>query len=248
MFTEWPGRSPDRVEEQVTYPLSTALLGAPAVRTVRGQSMFGMSFVYVIFEDGTDLYWARSRVLERLAQAGDLPEGATPTLGPDASGVGWVYQYALVDRRGTHDLQQLTTLQQTELRYALQAVEGVAEVATVGGMDKELQVHLEPRLLLAHGLSALDVARAVREANADVGGQTLELAGHEHVIRGRGLLGGAQDLSRAVVAVGDDGQPITVGQLGWVGEGPAPRRGIADLDGAGEVARCPAAVARPRLS
>src|SRR5690606_19901861 len=172
---------------QITYPISSNLLAAPGVEFVRGQSMFGMSFVYVIFEDGTDMYWARSRVLEYLNTVRDgLPPGVNPTLGPDATGVGWVFTYALVDRTGQHDLQELRALQDWNLRYALESVPGVAEVAPLGGMIEQVQVQVEPTRLLAHGLTMDDVIAGVRGANDEAGGGSLEVAGHEHVVRGRG--------------------------------------------------------------
>ncbi|HSP82088.1 MAG TPA: efflux RND transporter permease subunit, partial [Myxococcaceae bacterium] len=189
VFTEWPGRSPDLVEDQITYPISSSLLAAPRVKYVRGQSMFGMSFVYVIFEDGTDMYWARSRVLEYLDTAkAKLPEGVVPSLGPDATGVGWVFQYALVDETGRNDLQQLRSLQDWNVRYALESVPGVAEVASIGGFVKQYQVSVDPNQLRAYGVTVGQVAKAIRESNADVGGRVLEIAGHEHMIRGRGYI------------------------------------------------------------
>ena len=177
VFTEWPGRSPDLVEDQITYPLTTTLLAAPNVRFVRGQSFMGLSFVYAIFEDGTDIYWARSRVLEYLNTAvKKLPEGVTPTLGPDATGVGWVYQYALVDRSGNTDLAQLRSLQDFNLRYALESVEGVAEVASVGGYQQEYQIDIDPNRLASYGIPLKQVVEAVRRSNNDVGGRVLEIA------------------------------------------------------------------------
>ncbi len=195
VFTEWMGRSPDLVEDQITYPISSSLLAAPKVKAVRGQSMFGMSFVYVIFEDGTDMYWARSRVLEYMETArGKLPEGVTPTLGPDATGVGWVFEYALVDESGKHSLAELRSLQDWHVRYALSSVPGVAEVASVGGMVKQYQVQVDPNQLRAYGVTLGEVARAIRESNEDVGGRVLEIAGHEHVIRGRGYIRSTKDI------------------------------------------------------
>jgi len=236
VFTEWPGQSPDLVEDQITYPISTSLLAAPNVRFVRGQSMFSMSFVYVIFDDGTDIYWARSRVLEYLNEVqARLPEGVVPTLGPDATGVGWVYQYALVDRGGTLDLQQLRSLQDFSLRYALESVPGVAEVASVGGFVKEYQVLIDPVKLRAFGIPLREVVRAVRESNQDAGGQVLEIAGHEHVVRGRGYVRSKEDLEIIAVDVAEDGVPIYLRDLAVVQLGPAPRRGFAELGGEGEV-------------
>jgi copper/silver efflux system protein len=235
LFTEWPGRSPDLVEAQVTYPLTAALLGAPQVKAVRGQSMFGMSFVYVVFEDGTDIYWARSRVNEYLSSAkSKLPEGASPELGPDATGVGWVFQYALVDESGKRSLAELRSLQDWNLRFALQSVPGVAEVASVGGYVKQYQVTLDPVRLRAYGVTAPMVMQAVRESNEDVGGQSIEIAGHEHVIRGRGYVQRAADLESIAVHT-EGGTPIYLRDVATVALGPAPRRGLAELDGRGEV-------------
>jgi len=234
VFTEWPGRSPDLVEDQITYPIVTSLVGSPRVTAVRGQSMFGMSFVTVIFDDGTDLYWARSRVLEKLASsAARLPSGVAPTLGPDASGVGWVYEYALVDKSHQTSLQELQSAQDFTVRYALQALPGVAEVASVGGFVKEYQVAVDPNRLAAFGVSMKQVMDAVRASNADVGGRVLELGGTEHFVRGRGYLHGVEDL-RSIVLGAHGGTPIRLGDLGTVQIGPAQRRGLADLDGQGE--------------
>ncbi|HEX9671050.1 MAG TPA: CusA/CzcA family heavy metal efflux RND transporter [Thermoanaerobaculia bacterium] len=234
IFTEWPGQSPDLVEDQITYPISTSLLAAPRVQFVRGQSMFGMSFIYVIFADGTDIYWARSRVLEYLNEVQDaLPEGVRPTLGPDATGVGWVFQYALVDETGNLDLAQLRSLQDWNVRYSLESVPGVAEVASVGGFVKEYQVQLDPVKLLAYGISVTEVVRAVRESNEEVGGRVIEMAGHEVMVRGRGYIRDPDDLeSVALKAAG--GTPVLLRDVAVVSLGPAQRRGFADLDGKGE--------------
>ncbi len=234
VFTEWPGRSPDLVEDQITYPLVTTLLAAPKVDFVRGQSFMGLSFVYAIFEDGTDLYWARSRVLEYLNSATkDLPEGANPTLGPDATGVGWVYQYALVDKTGHHSLADLRSIQDFNLRYALEAVDGVAEVAVVGGYEKEYQVNVDPNKLASYGFSLERVVQAVRESNSDVGGRVLEVSGHEHFIRGRGYVKTTADLEQVALGAGPGGTPVTLAQVADVQLGPAMRRGQADLNGDG---------------
>jgi Cu(I)/Ag(I) efflux system membrane protein CusA/SilA len=234
--TEWPGRGPELVEDQITYPISSRLLSAPAVRYVRGESFFGSSAVSVIFEDGTDLYWARSRVLEHLAGVrAALPEGAEPRLGPDATGVGWVFQYALVDRSGRLDLAELRALQDWNLRYALQSVPGVAEVASVGGFVRQYQVSVDPNRLAARGIAIGEVIRAVRESNEDAGGGTFELGGHELVIRGRGLIERLDDLRRVPLRVGAGGAPVFVDDVAEVSFGPAPRRGLAELDGQGEV-------------
>ena len=236
ILTEWPGQSPDLVEDQVTYPISASLLSAPKVKFVRGQSFFGLSFVYVIFEDGTDMYWARSRVLEYMAGVtAELPAGITPTLGPDATGVGWVFQYALVDRSGERDLAQLRSMQDWNVRYALESVPGVAEVASVGGYVKQYEVRLDPTKLRAYSVGIEEVARAVRGANQEVGGRTLEISGHEHMIRGRGYVKSPDEIGSTPVMVGSGGTPLLVRDLGEVVVSPAPRRGLAELDGEGEV-------------
>jgi Cu(I)/Ag(I) efflux system membrane protein CusA/SilA len=236
IFTEWMGRSPDLIEDQITYPISSSLIGAPGVKYVRGQSMFGMSFVYVIFDDGTDLYWARSRVLEYLSQAQSrLPAGVTPTLGPDATGVGWVFEYALLDRTGKHDAQQLRSLQDFQLRYALSSVKGVAEVASVGGSVKQYQVSVDPQKLLALKIPLHDVEMAIQRSNADVGGQVVEIAGHEHVVRGRGYVKTRQDLEEVPLKATKAGVAVRVKDIAQVDVGQDIRRGIADLDGEGEV-------------
>lgn len=237
VFTEWMGRGPDLVEDQITYPISASLLSAPKVKAVRGQSMFGMSFIYVIFEDGTDMYWARSRVLEYMETTrGRLPAGVTPTLGPDATGVGWVFQYALVDESGKHSLADLRSIQDWNVRYALSSVPGVAEVASVGGIVKQYQVQVDPNQLRAYGVTLGEVTRAVRESNEDVGGRVMELAGHEHIIRGRGYIRSTQDIENIPLKVSEDGTPVLVRNVAMVSLGPDIRRGVAELDGKGEVA------------
>jgi Cu(I)/Ag(I) efflux system membrane protein CusA/SilA len=236
VFTEWMGQSPDLVEDQVTYPISSALLSAPKVSYVRGISMFGMSFVNVIFEEGTDIYWARSRVLEYLSSVTSrLPKGATPTLGPDATGVGWVFEYALVDKTGRHDLQELRSIQDWNVRYALRSVPGVAEVASVGGFVKQYQVNVDPNKLLALGVSMDDVVRATRESNDEVGGRVIEIAGHEHVIRGRGYVKSPKDIAQSPLKV-VNGTPVRVRDVADVSLGPDIRRGLAELNGEGETA------------
>lgn len=233
--TEYPGQGPQIVEEQVTYPLTSAMLSVPFAKTVRGYSMFGTSFVYVIFEDGTDMYWARSRVLEYLSQIqGRLPEGAQPALGPDATGVGWVYQYSLRDTTGTHDLGQLRSVQDFYLKYELQSVEGVSEVATVGGFQKQYQVVVDPQKLAAYGIPIGHVGTALRRSNQDVGGRLLELGEREFIVRGKGYLRGLGDI-RDVVLKAEGGTSVTVGQVAEVRLGPEIRRGIADVNGEGEV-------------
>jgi len=234
VFTEWMGRSPDLVEDQITYPIITTLVGAPHVTAVRGQSMFGMSFVNVIFDDGTDLYWARSRVLEFMSSiASKLPDRVTPVLGPDATGVGWVYEYALADKTGKHRLDELQSLQDWTLRYALQSVPGVAEVASVGGFGREYQVDLDPGRLQSFHISLMQVTEALRRSNNDVGGRVLEIAGTEHFIRGRGYVKSAADLEKVVLG-SENGTPITIRDVGRVRIGPGQRRGLVDLDGEGQ--------------
>jgi len=235
IYTEWSGRSPDLVEDQITYPLTTTLLAAPNVEFVRGQSFMGLSFVYVIFKDGTDIYWARSRVLEYLNSAvAKLPDGVRPTLGPDATGVGWVFQYALVDKTGNTSLAELRSLQDFTLRYWLESVEGVAEVSSVGGFVKEYQVNIDPNKLTASGIPLQKVAQAIRGSNNDVGGRVLEISGHEHFIRGRGYIKSLQDIEAISLGVSKHGTPITVRDVATVSLGPAMRRGIAELNGEGE--------------
>jgi copper/silver efflux system protein len=234
VFTEWMGRSPTLVEDQVTYPLVTSLLGAPHVVDVRGQTMFGMSFVYVVFEEGTDLYWARSRVLEYLNTVRSrLPPDANTRIGPDATGIGWVYQYALVDRTGRHDTGQLRTLQDFSLRYALTSVPGVAEVASVGGYEQQYQVTVDPVRLRNFGLTISDVVQAVRRSNSDVGARVLEMSEREYFVRGRGYLTRAVDLENVVIRA-QLGTPVLVRDVGHVTMGGDIRRGAADFDGKGE--------------
>jgi Cu(I)/Ag(I) efflux system membrane protein CusA/SilA len=234
--TEWAGKSPDLIEDQVTYPIVTTLRAAPGVRYVRGYSMLGDSFVYVVFKDGVDLYWARSRVLELLAQVQSrLPEGAVPRLGPDATGVGWVYQYALVDTSGAHDLSELRALQDWTVRYQLQAVEGVAEVASVGGFVRRYEVVLDPARLASYGVTIGQVKEALARTSQDSGAGVLEVAEHEVIVRGRGYVTTLADVASTPVRAGASGVPITIAQLGAVRMGPEPRRGIATLDDRGEV-------------
>jgi Cu(I)/Ag(I) efflux system membrane protein CusA/SilA len=236
VMTAWPGQAPQTVEDQVTYPLSTELLKVPRTKVVRGMSQFGLSAVYVVFEDGTDLYWARSRVLEYLnGITAKLPPGATPMLGPDATGVGWVMQYVLIDTTGTRNLAQLRGLQDWTVRPALTAVPGVAEIASFGGFEKQYQVDVDPARLLAFGIPLATVTAAVQASNADVGGRVLELGGSEYVIRGRGRFTSLEDIRRVALGTGPGGVPTTVGDVAAVHLGPELRRGIADLSGKGEV-------------
>src|SRR5437879_514351 len=234
VYTEYPGQAPQVVEDQVTYPLTTAMLTVPKSRVVRGFSYFGVSFVYVIFEDGTDIYWARSRVLEYLnAAARRLPNGVTPTLGPDATGVGWVYQYALLAK--DRSLAELRSLQDWYLRYGLSKAEGVAEVASVGGFVQQYNVVVDPQRLRGFGIPLSKVRDAIRASNMDVGGRTVELSEFEFVVRGRGYLKGIPDL-QSIVLKADGGTPVLMQDVARVELGPDERRGLTELDGAGEVA------------
>jgi Cu(I)/Ag(I) efflux system membrane protein CusA/SilA len=234
--TEWMGRSPDIIEDQVTYPLVTALLSAPRVRTVRGFTDFGISYVYVIFEDGTDIYWARSRVVEYLQGIrARLPEGTNPTIGPDATGVGWVFQYALVDETGERNLAELRGLQDWYLRYALASVDGVAEVASIGGFVKQYQVNLDPNRLAAYDKSVKDVVDAIRASNNEVEGRLLEFSGREYMVRGRGYLTSLDDIRQVSLGADARGTPVRVADVADVQLGPDLRRGVAELDGRGEV-------------
>src|SRR4051812_9206144 len=236
VFTEWMGRDPTLIEDQVTYPITSSLIAAPHVKDVRGFSMFGMSFIYVIFEEGTDVYWARSRVLEYMnGIRSRLPEGVNPVIGPDATGIGWVFQYALVDKSGKHSLDELRTYQDFTLRYALGSVPGVAEVASVGGYQKQYQVVIDPNKLRAFGITLQEVTDAVRDSNNDVGGRILELSQREYYVRGRGYI---QDLGAiekiALRASGAGGTPVLVRDVATVRFGPEIRRGLLEWNGEGE--------------
>jgi len=234
--TTYPGQSPRVVEDQVTYPITTTMLSVPGAQVVRGYSFFGDSYVYVIFKDGTDMYWARSRVLEYLNQAASsLPPGIQPRLGPDATGVGWIYSYALVDRTGQHDLSQLRSLQDWFLKFELQTVAGVAEVATVGGMVKQYQVVVDPERLRAFNLPLSRISQAIKNANQEVGGSVIELAEAEYMIRTRGYLTSIEDIEIIPVAVSETGTPLLVRDVATVQIGPEMRRVVADLDGEGEI-------------
>jgi copper/silver efflux system protein len=234
VFTRWD-RSPDIVEDQVTYPIITALLGAPRVKAIRGFSDFGFSYVYVIFQDGTDIYWARSRVNEYLSKIqGNLPEGARMELGPDATGVGWVYMYALVDRTGKHDLAQLRTYQDWYLRYALQSVPGVAEVAGIGGFQKQYQVTIDPNRLQSYGISIVEVMKAIQDSNDEAGGRLIEWAGTEYMVRAKGYVSSTADLEKVVVKNNGAGTPVLLRDVAQIALGPQIRRGVMDLDGEGD--------------
>ncbi|MDJ0623177.1 MAG: efflux RND transporter permease subunit [Desulfocapsaceae bacterium] len=233
--TRFPGQAPQVVEDQVTYPLTTAMLSVPGAEVVRGFSFFGDSFVYVIFDDDTDLYWARSRVLEYLSQvAPSLPENARPQLGPDATGVGWVYLYALVDRTGAHDISQLRSLQDWFLKYELQAVPGVSEVASVGGMVKQYQVKVNPEKLRAFGISLAKIQMAIKKGNQEIGASVVEMAEAEYMVRATGYVQNADNLGSIPLGVNANGTPILLKDLAEIEEGPQMRRGIAELDGEGE--------------
>ncbi|MDP2243136.1 MULTISPECIES: efflux RND transporter permease subunit [unclassified Pseudomonas] len=234
--TSFPGQAPQIIENQVTYPLASTMLSVPGAKTVRGYSFFGDSFVYVLFEDGTDLYWARSRVLEYLNQAQDrLPDGVTTTLGPDATGVGWIYQYALLDRSGKHDLAQLRSIQDWFLKYELKSLPNVAEVATLGGMVKQYQVVLDPQKMVAYGVTQREIEEALQGANQEAGGAVLELAEREYMVRASGYLESLEDFRNVPLRTSQTGIPILLGQVASIQLGPEMRRGIAELDGEGEV-------------
>ena len=235
VYSRWD-RSPDLIEAQVTYPIVTAMLGAPGVQAVRGVSDFGYSFVYVIFEEGTDTYWARSRTLEYLSGVlSRLPPDARTELGPDATGLGWVFQYALVDRSGTHSLADLRSYQDWSLRYYLKAVPGVSEVASIGGFGRQYQVNVDPNRLRQYGLSIQRVVDAVRGGNVETGGRLIEFGGTEYMVRGRGYAKSVADFESIVVSASETGTPICIRDIGHVTVGPDLRRGVADLDGEGEV-------------
>ncbi|MDR1311775.1 MAG: efflux RND transporter permease subunit, partial [Burkholderiaceae bacterium] len=233
--TTYAGQAPQIVENQVTYPLATTMLSVPGAKTVRGFSFFGDSFVYVLFEDGTDIYWARSRVLEYLNQVqGRLPSGTRSSLGPDASGVGWIYEYALVDRSGQHDLSQLRSLQDWFLKYELKTLPNVSEVASIGGMVRQYQVVVDPVKLVAYQISLEKVIAAIRAANQEMGGATLEMAETEYMVRASGYLKSIADFQSIPVATMPGGVPVRLGDVAVIQVGPEMRRGIAELNGQGE--------------
>jgi Cu(I)/Ag(I) efflux system membrane protein CusA/SilA len=237
IFTEYAGQAPQVIEDQVTYPLTTAMLAVPYAKTVRGYSFFGLSFVYIIFEDGTDMYWARSRVLEYLSFVGGrLPAGVTPSLGPDATGVGWIYEYALVDRSGQNDLAMLRSIQDWYLRYPLQTVAGVSEVASVGGYVKQYQVEVDPNALAAYNIPISKIRNAIKRSNSDVGGRLIEMAETEYMVRGLGYIQSLEDLEQIAVGMNDHGTPLRLKDVANIQVGPELRRGLAELDGIGEVA------------
>ncbi|MDP2643601.1 MAG: CusA/CzcA family heavy metal efflux RND transporter [Desulfobacterales bacterium] len=236
VYAKWEGRSPDLIEDQITYPIVTALISAPKVKTVRGYSDFGFSYVYVIFKEGTDIYWARPRVLEYLQQiTGQLPPGVTPVIGPDATGVGWVFQYALIDQSGKHDLGYLRTLQDWYIRYDLAAVEGVAEIASVGGFVKQYQVSIDPNRMVKYGISIRDVMERIKASNNDVEGRLLEFGGREYMIRGRGYIKNVADIEKIGVGTNQQGTAILLSDIAKISMGPEIRRGLVEWDGKGEV-------------
>jgi len=235
--TSYPGQAPQIVEDQVTYPIATTMLSVPGARTVRGYSFNGDSYVYILFDDGTDLYWARSRVLEYLSQVqSQLPEGATASLGPDATGVGWIYEYALVDRTGQHDLSQLRSIQDWFLRYELKTVPDVAEVASIGGMVREYQIVLDPQRMASYGITQDEVIKAVKNANQEKGGSVVEMPESDYIVRATGYLQNLQDFREIPLRAAPGGIPVTLGDVATIQVGPAIRRGIAELNGQGEVA------------
>ena len=234
--TSFPGQVPQVVEDQVTYPLTTAMLSVPKAVTVRAYSFFGDSYVYVIFEDGTDLYWARSRVLEYLSQvSATLPAGAKPTLGPDATGVGWIFEYALVDRTGKHDLAELRSLQDWFLKFELQTVPGVSEVATIGGMVRQYQVVVDPDKLRAFGIPLAKIKNAIQSGNQEAGGSVIEMGEAEYMVRASGYLKGLDDLAVIPLGVNEHGTPLVLSDVAEIRLGPQMRRGVAELNGEGEV-------------
>ena len=237
IFTSWEGRSPDLIEDQITYPITSTLLAAPKVQVVRGFSFLGSSFIYAIFEEGTDIYWARSRVLEYLqAVKSKLPADANPVLGPDATSVGWGFSYAVVDETGQYDLSQLRSVQDYNIKLALESVPGVSQVASIGGFVKQYQITIDPNRLLAYNIPITNVMEAIKKSNKDVEGRVLEFSGIEYMIRGRGYIKTLDDLKTIPVGTNGIGTPVFLKDIANVQLGPEIRRGIADLDGEGEVA------------
>ncbi|NOS96511.1 MAG: efflux RND transporter permease subunit, partial [Methylotenera sp.] len=234
--TQWPGQAPQIVENQLTYPLTTTMLSVPEVKTVRGYSLFGDSYVYILFNDGTDQYWARSRVLEYLSQiAANLPAGVSPSLGPDATGVGWIYEYALVDRSGKHDLGELRALQDWFLKFELKTIPDVSEVATLGGMVRQYQVQVDPDKLRNYRIPLSKIVSAIKDANQETGGAVVELAEAEYMVRAHGYLASLDDFRHIPIQVSDSGTPILLSDVAHIQIGPELRRGIAELNGEGEV-------------
>ncbi len=237
IYTEWAGRSPDLVEDQVTYPITSTLLAAPKVQAVRGFSYLGSSFIYVIFEEGTDIYWARSRILEYLQSVKNkIPADVNPVLGPDATSLGWGFSYAVVDETGGHDLSELRSIQDYIIKLGVESVPGVSQVASVGGFVKQYQITIDPNRLVAYNIPLTKVTEAVRKSNRDVEGRVLELSGVEYMIRGRGYIKGLEDLEHIAVGATPGGTPVYLKEVARIQLGPEIRRGLADLDGRGEVA------------
>ncbi|MDO8282598.1 MAG: CusA/CzcA family heavy metal efflux RND transporter [Thermodesulfovibrionia bacterium] len=237
VYTEWPGRSPDLVEDQITYPITSTLLATPKVQVVRGFSFLGSSFIYVIFEEGTDIYWARSRILEYIQSVKNkLPQDVNPVLGPDATSLGWGFSYALVDETKTHDLSQLRSMQDYNIKLSLESVQGVSQVASIGGFVKQYQVNIDPNRLLAYNVPLMNVMEAIRRSNKDVEGRVLEFSGIEYMVRGRGYIKDISDLQNIAVGTNGIGTPVFLRDIATVQLGPEIRRGLADLDGKGEVA------------
>jgi Cu(I)/Ag(I) efflux system membrane protein CusA/SilA len=237
IYTEWPGRSPNLVEDQVTYPITATLLAAPKVQVVRGFSYLGSSFIYVIFEEGTDIYWARSRVLEYLqAVKGKIPADVNPVLGPDATSVGWGFEYAITDETGQNDLSQLRTVQDYTVKLALESVPGVSQVASIGGFVKQYQIIVDPNRLAAYNIPITKVMEAVKKSNSDVEGRVLEFSGVEYMIRGKGYISSIKDIERIAISTNAFGTPVFLKDVARVRLGPEIRRGLAELDGKGEVA------------
>src|SRR5436853_989561 len=236
IYTEWPGRSPNIIEDQITYPIVSSMLAAPHVSVVRGTSDYGFSYVYVIFEEGTDIYWGRSRVLEYMSKlSGKLPQGVSPTLGPDATGVGWAFQYALVDKTGANNLAQLRSFNDWYMRYWLESVPGVAEVATVGGFVKQYQVNVDPNKLRAYGIPINKLMQGIHASNSEVGGRVVEFTGKEYLVRGRGYIQAVQDIEKLPLGADGKGTPILISDVAHVELGPDMRRGVAEFNGEGEV-------------
>src|SRR2546428_2925797 len=236
IYTEWPGRSPNLVEDQITYPVVSAMLAAPKVSAVRGISDYGFSYVYVIFEEGTDIYWGRSRVLEYMSKiTGKLPEGVSPRLGPDATGVGWAFQYALVDKTGANNLAQLRSFNDWYMRYWLESVPGVAEVATVGGFVKQYQVNVDPNKLRGYGIPINKLMQVIHDSNSEVGGRVVEFTGKEYLVRGRGYIQKVADIEKLPLGTDGKGTPILISDVARVELGPDMRRGVAEFNGEGEV-------------
>src|SRR5881397_2526897 len=235
IYTEWPGRSPNLVEDQITYPVVSAMLAAPRVSAVRGISDYGFSYVYVIFEEGTDIYWGRSRVLEYMSTiTGKLPEGVSPRLGPDATGVGWAFQYALIDKSGNNNLAQLRSFNDWYMRYWLESVPGVSEVATVGGFVKQYQVNIDPNKLRAYNIPLSKVIETIRHSNNEVGGRVVEYTGKEYLVRGRGYVKDKADIEALALMSSDKGVPVRIADVAAVELGPDMRRGVTELNGEGE--------------